>query len=440
VRKNFVCIYCKDVHPMELSMCPVTGKTMSPAHKLSFSTLMDAYAVNKVIGEGGMGVIYDGEHKATGRKVAVKFLNPLMNQSRDAYERFTREARAATMINHQNIVRVLDIGTTPTGLPFIVMEYLTGQDLATRITACRAFPMSGSTDIVSQLLDTLAAVHAEGIVHRDLKPENIFLVEHRDIGEFIKILDFGIARLSTLEQPTTRITASGQVFGTPNYVSPEQAMGDLGVDHRSDLYSTGVILYELLTGQLPFNAPTYGRVLLEIMMLAVPDPRKYLPDIPESVREFLLTAMAKKPDERYQSASEMLRELQALDLSMIRPVELPPGRVKADPASRFDPDTRPMPGNGRLQAIRSGDPRDLAQANGGQDIIPTISKAQAQESVDLPPVQVPEDADEPDTLATIPAGHASRLPYATTLPKSDAPEQGEPEEEESGEGPEPGDA
>jgi serine/threonine protein kinase len=394
---------------MELSACPVTGRPMSPAHKLSFSTLKDTYAINKVIGEGGMGVIYDGEHKATGRKVAVKFLNPMLNQSRDAYERFTREARAATMINHQNIVQVLDIGTTPTGLPFIVMEYLAGHDLATRITACRIFPMKGTVNIVSQILETLSAVHAEGIVHRDLKPENIFLVEHRDIGEFIKILDFGIARLSTMEQPTTRITASGQVFGTPNYVSPEQAMGDLNIDHRSDLYSTGVILFELLTGQLPFNAPTFGRVLLEIMMLPVPDPRKYVPDIPDAVRDFLFTSMAKKPNERFQSADEMLREFRALDITKIGHVELPSGRIKANPSNGLDPDTKPRVGNGLHKGQRPRDPRDLTQANGGEDHIPTISKALAHNG-----------NEGPDTLPTIPKFG----PSENDVPEEDDPDKG----------------
>jgi len=420
---------------MEISMCPVTEKPMSPAHKLSFSTLMDTYAINKVIGEGGMGVIYDGEHQATGRKVAVKFLNPMLNQSKDAYERFTREARAATMINHQNIVQVLDIGTTPTGLPFIVMEYLSGRDMASRITDCRLFPMKGTVGIVSQLLETLAAVHAEGIVHRDLKPENIFLVEHRDIGEFIKIMDFGIARLSTLEQPTKRITAAGQVFGTPNYVSPEQAVGDLNIDHRSDLYSTGVILYELLTGQLPFNAPSFGRVLMEIMMLTVPDPQRFVPGIPDAVRDFLFTAMAKKPDERFQSAGEMLREFRALDLSEIRPVELPAGRVKADPANGLDPDTKPRPGNGRRKGKRTEDPRDLIYGAKDPDYIPTVSKESAQDGSDLPPVQIPDEGDEPDTLSTLPGKGPSRSAHAATIPKSETPVEDEPGDEDSGKDP-----
>ena len=387
MRKNFVCIYCSEVHPMECATCPRTDMPLSPAHKLSLSTLDDKYAINKVIGVGGMGVIYDAESVESGRRVAIKFLNPVINRSKDAYERFSREAKAAAMISHHNIVHVLDIGTTSFGLPFIVMEHLKGQDLGTRITDCKSFPMTGAAGIVAQVLETLSAVHAEGIVHRDLKPENIFLVEHPDIGEYVKLLDFGIARLTVGEGRTLRLTASGQVFGTPYYVSPEQALGDLAVDHRSDLYSVGVIFFEMLTGRLPFHAEAFGRIILNIMIAPIPDPRTFVPTLPAAAVDFIFAALARQANDRFQSAGEMLRELLALDLGGIEPVETPAGRIKTPtPGPPAEARTQPKPGAAR-KTPEAADVRDtLATAARGP--VPAIA-----DDADGAPGESPEPQD-----------------------------------------------
>lgn len=326
--KSFVCIYCNKAHPLDASACPETGAPLSPAHKLAYTNVDEKYAINGVVGEGGMGVIYEAEDMESGRVLAIKFLNPAACQSKQSYQRFVREARAAAMIGHPNLVQVFDIGTSGHGIAYIAMERLDGEDLGDRIEATETFPMEGTVEILGQVLRTLEAVHAKGIVHRDLKPENIFIVKDEELGEHVKLLDFGVARLSTTEQGEARLTTSGRIFGTPYYAAPEQAAGELNVDHRADLYSVGAMFHEMLTGQLPFFAKSLGRVLLKIMTEPPPDPRTCLVDLPGSVADFVSTALAKNPNRRFQSAREMLEELRSLDLAEAGWVIRPRGRIK----------------------------------------------------------------------------------------------------------------
>jgi serine/threonine protein kinase len=314
--ETFVCIYCHGEHPMDAETCPETGTALHPIHKLTGTTLEDKYLIKDIIGEGGMGVIYASEHKTIGKRLAIKFLNPDLRQSEEAYKRFKREAQASAIIAHKNIVDVVDIGETEKGIPYIIMEFLSGHDLGRRIAEWGRIPLGEARDITVQVLEALAAVHSCGVVHRDLKPENIFLARQSGGSEIVKVLDFGISRLSRQEgQQNFRLTRAGYVYGTPNYIAPEQAEGKANVDHRADLYSAGMILYEMVTGQLPFTGDSYGKLLVDIITKPVPVPRNYFPDIPASLVNFLLLSLEKDPNIRFQSAQEMLREIKSVDLA-----------------------------------------------------------------------------------------------------------------------------
>jgi serine/threonine protein kinase len=317
--KTFVCYYCQKEHPIDAETCPETQAPLGAIHKLAGNKLENKYGIKAILGEGGMGVIYECEHLAIGKKLAIKFLNPELRQSQEAYERFKREAQASAIIAHKNIVDVIDIGETAEGIPYIIMEFLKGQDLGRRIADWGRIPLAESREIISQVLEALAAVHSCGVVHRDLKPENVFLARQSGGSEIVKVLDFGISRLSRQEgQQQMRLTKAGYVYGTPNYIAPEQAEGKANVDHRADLYSAGMILYEMSTGQLPFTGESYGKLLVDIITKPIPDPRNYFPDMPQALVNLLMLSLEKDPNMRFQSAQEMLREIKTIDLDYAR--------------------------------------------------------------------------------------------------------------------------
>jgi serine/threonine protein kinase len=434
MNNNFICAYCLKNHPAEIAVCPETGDPITPVHKLSFTTLEDKYAINGLIGEGGMGVIYDADDLKTGGRVAIKFLNPSVCQSRESYERFKREAEAAAIIDHENIVKVLDIGTSSFGIPYIVMEFLVGEDLGLRMGSIVRFPMEGMVGILSKILETFTAVHARGIVHRDLKPENVFLAEDSRGGEVVKILDFGVARLSTYEKGAGRLSSSGHVFGTPYYISPEQAEGKANVDHRSDLYSAGVMLYEMITGHLPFAAGAFGRILVDIITRPVPDPRIYNPSVPQPTVDFLYPALAKDPNERFQLAQEMLRELHSLDLSLMVQVPCPAGRLKLDLYSSRAAKARNMQpggtaeGKGGPPPSRGPRPAPRRRTPGTYRIIVPSPKGPegTEEGTWRPDEKIAVKLPPPDAVKLpLPAGEQSPVPgpaakkeKARTLPRS----------------------
>jgi len=205
-----------------------------------------------MIGRGGMGAVYAGEHVLLGRSAAIKVLLPELSQKQDVVMRFFNEARAATAIRHPGIIEVFDFGWTPEGAAFIVMEHLEGETLGRRASRAR-LRWQSALAIARQIAGALAAAHGKGIVHRDLKPDNIFLVSDPEVpgGERIKLLDFGIAKLAGESSATVNVTETGSVMGTPTYMAPEQCRG-VAVDHRADLYSLGCIVFELCTGRPPF--------------------------------------------------------------------------------------------------------------------------------------------------------------------------------------------
>jgi serine/threonine protein kinase len=267
------------------------------------------YRVVELIGEGGMGKVYLAEHVEIGRRVALKVLHPSYGRMPDLVERFRREARAASKIGHPNIVDVTDSGTTSDGSVFFVMEHLEGIELGGIIEREGAIDVPRSLRIASQICRALAAAHNVGIIHRDLKPENVFLITRDSTADFVKVLDFGIAKTTEAEQARERkLTSPGMAMGTPEYMAPEQAAGR-SADARCDVYALGAILFEMLTGVPPYQGDNFMEILTKKATVDPVAPNSLRPDLPEAVCAVVMSAMARNPDHRPQTMEAFEYEL-----------------------------------------------------------------------------------------------------------------------------------
>jgi serine/threonine protein kinase len=271
--------------------------------------LDNRYRIDRLVGVGGMGRVYEAEHVQIGKTVAVKVLHPVYSDEPEVVERFRREARAATAIGHPNIVDVTDSGVTPDGRAFFVMEYLDGVELADVIIEQKWIDPHRAVNIAVQVCQALGGAHKAGIIHRDMKPENVFLTLKEGRPDFVKILDFGIAKSAKLESSRGGgLTQPGLAMGTPEYMSPEQAAGK-PADPRVDVYATGGILYAMLVGRPPHQ----GANIMEILTKKATEPpvplREYRPEIPEDLEEVVLSALASRPDERPQTMEELEYQL-----------------------------------------------------------------------------------------------------------------------------------
>jgi tRNA A-37 threonylcarbamoyl transferase component Bud32 len=270
------------------------------------------YRVTGLIGQGGMGAVYAGEHTLLGRPAAIKVLLPELSRKQDVVMRFFNEARAATAIRHPGIVEIYDFGWTPDGAAFIVMERLDGEALADRLARGRlAWPAAFA--VARQIAGALAAAHAKGIVHRDLKPDNVFLVPDPEVpgGERIKLLDFGIAKLAGETTTAVNMTKTGSVMGTPTYMAPEQCRG-VAVDHRADLYALGCVMFELCAGRPPFVGEGSGDVLAAHIHVPVPALAAFGVELPRPVEDIIRRLLAKLPGERPQTAEAVIRAIDAV--------------------------------------------------------------------------------------------------------------------------------
>jgi serine/threonine protein kinase len=265
------------------------------------------YRALSLLGEGGMGAVYLAEHPDIGRKVAVKVLRSEFSRDEQLLGRFLNEARAANAIRHPNIIEILDSGTTAEGMPYLVMELLEGEVLAGRMRRLGRLPVPVALEFAYQTASAVGAAHRKGIVHRDLKPDNLFIVpdEHDPARERVKVLDFGIAKLQMRSPGDSVKTRTGTLMGTPVYMSPEQAMGTKEVDHRSDIYSLGVILFEMVCGKPPFFSEGFGELVHLHLNVQPPAPRSLVPALPASIEALILKTLAKKPDDRYQSMKDL---------------------------------------------------------------------------------------------------------------------------------------
>lgn len=264
------------------------------------------FRIVRLLGQGGMGAVYEGVHLLIHRRVAIKVLHAAVVQHREAALRFEREAQAAGRIGSKHIVEVLDLGQLPSGARYMVMEFLEGESLGTRLERQHFLSPVELYPIVTQLLDGLGAAHRAGIVHRDLKPDNVFLQNNDGKADFVKLLDFGISKFGdSLGDSGLSMTQTGAVMGTPFYMAPEQARGARAVDHRADIYAAGVIMYECLTGRVPFNASSFNELLFKIALEEPPPLRSLAPHVDEELAGIVARAMARDPGRRFQSAAEL---------------------------------------------------------------------------------------------------------------------------------------
>lgn len=291
---------------------------MSPPEPIKIGDVVAGkYRLLDIIGEGGMGVVYLAEHSLIEKRVALKVLRSEYSTKAEVVSRFQQEAISASRIKHPNVLDVFDFGKLEDGSFFLAMEYLQGRDLAGELSESTFVAPDRVLRIALQMTRALAAAHARGVVHRDLKPENVFLHQTEDGDEVVKIVDFGIAQLKGKEdseegqERRRRLTRTGMIFGTPEYMSPEQAAGR-AVDLRADIYATGVMLYEMFTGAVPFTGTSFMAVLSAHLTQTVPRMREYLPQLAISpqLEAAVMRALEKNPDARFQSMRELASALQ----------------------------------------------------------------------------------------------------------------------------------
>ncbi len=306
-----ICPTCGTEYPLSERFCPRDGTALRSSNAqgdLLGSVVAERYHIIKKLGEGGMGTVYLAEHVKMGRKAALKVMNPGMHSDSDAIARFNREAANASRLNHPNVCGIYDFGETPEGLIYLAMEFIEGSSLTAIIEKNGSLPAPRAASIIHQAADALAVAHDAGIVHRDLKPDNIMIAKGRDGSDLVKVVDFGIAKASNSD--AQKVTKTGLVVGTPEYMSPEQLAGDT-LDGRSDIYSLGLVAFNCLTGKLPFPSNSAQ----EAMIMRLTDLPKRLdemrPDIswPDALQRVMDKALARDSAERYQSAAEFGRDI-----------------------------------------------------------------------------------------------------------------------------------
>ncbi len=301
------CPKCGTVYDTTNTLCPNDGSVLvKTGDTLLGKTLAGKYRIEERISEGGMGTVYRATHILMEKLVAIKVLHPALAADDKIVARFTREAKAASRISHPHALNVTDFGEDESGIVFLVMEYLRGQTLKQIIREAGSLPLARIVEITRQIAGALDAAHAEGVVHRDLKSDNIMLEEvGTDGGDWAKVLDFGIAKIQEPVGQDPELTAPNLIIGTPQYMSPEQCSQAAEIDQRSDIYSCGIILYEMLTGHVPFTGESATAIMLKHLQEPAPDVRTERADVPPAVAEVVAQALSKRREERQQSAGEL---------------------------------------------------------------------------------------------------------------------------------------
>ena len=352
--EEFACRVCKRVYRgPQNRFCPADDSPLFRVESLArLGSRLNQYNLLDILGEGGMGVVYKARHVMLDRLVAVKILHKHLAQRRGVVEQFVKEARAASKIPSAHIVDVTDFGWSPGGAVYLVMEYLDGISLDDVLVARGTIPLFDAVNIINQMVSALAYTHDEGIVHCDLKPENVILIHQQgnrrvlrktqaaqfeveqEAGyEFVKLLDFGVATFLRGSAADQSGEQAGTVFGTPQYMSPEQARGK-HVDHRSDIYALGIMLYEMITGDVPFDDELDPqKVLYDQVHTKVPSLQQVNPDVEvdEATTRTILRCLEKKPARRFQSMDELLVALQHCftDRVFLRDAARMPGAIEA---------------------------------------------------------------------------------------------------------------
>ncbi len=334
-----VCPKCLGRYPEDFVVCPKDATPLqlaeSEADPLLGTVLAGTYQVTRMLGEGGMGRVYEARHlRLASRRFAIKILHAELVRNSDSLVRFQREAEAAAAINHSHVVEVFDVARTDDGRPYIVSEFLEGEDFHDHLERVGRLDVVTTIAITRQVAAALAAAHDAGVVHRDLKPENLYMVRDRSVlgrpgAPFVKVLDFGISKVMG-DGPA--LTRTGVIMGTPNYMAPEQARGDK-VDHRVDVYALGAIAYRMLTGKRAFGGTDPTAVITEVLSAEPRRPREIEPSIPEALELVVQRAMAKDARDRYQTMRDLDRALSSFDLEPSGPLMTPPPGVTIAPTS-----------------------------------------------------------------------------------------------------------
>jgi eukaryotic-like serine/threonine-protein kinase len=287
-----------------------TGMRHTHIDPLIGQTLDGRYRIERLLGEGGMGMVYKAVHTTLGKPLAIKVLRPEVSKNEEILQRFRQEAQSASQIGNPHIIDISDFGTLPDNSTYFVMEFLSGKSLTVALFESK-FSTSRTIHVIKQLAGALGAAHDIGIVHRDLKPDNVQLIERGGQKDFVKVLDFGIAKVGGT---ASKLTQAGQVFGTPHYMSPEQCAGS-NVDQRTDIYAVGVMLYEMVCGRVPFDAENLMGILTKHIYEQPIAPRDLAPPAvcPPALEAIIMKCLQKKPDQRYQSMAELAADLDALE-------------------------------------------------------------------------------------------------------------------------------
>ena len=332
------CPKCGVEYPDSTTLCPADGVALeTDGDSLIGIILAGKYRIEARLNEGGMGTVYRGTHVLMEKTVAVKVLRPSLAADEKIVARFSREARAASRISHPNALSVTDFGEDESGHVFLIMEFLSGKTLKQVIRDDGPMPLTRVVDITRQVGDALNAAHCQGVVHRDLKSDNIMLLD-TTTGDHAKVLDFGIAKINEPDGAIdTNLTAPNLVIGTPQYMSPEQCTQDSEIDARSDIYSFGVILFEMLVGHVPFAADSPTMVMMKHLQEPVPSVLEERDDLPAAVGRVVARAMAKLPDNRYQNVAELVEDL-SIASGMTINRTAPPVVTSTTPVTTDDPD------------------------------------------------------------------------------------------------------
>ncbi|MFT3695418.1 MAG: protein kinase [Kofleriaceae bacterium] len=364
--------------------------------RLVGETLDGRYYVKAKIGEGGMGVVFSARHAVIERPLAIKVLKREVMRDTATIKRFVQEAKAASRIGHPNIVDVTDFGTTPDGMTYSVMEFVDGITLSRAIKDGAPFDATRAIRIAQQIARALGAAHEKGIVHRDLKPENVFLIQRDERPDFVKIVDFGIAKVQPLEGKSEgpRLTRAGSVFGTPEYMAPEQAAGRSDTDGRVDIYALGTIMYEMLTGRVPHRSDSTVRTIAMQMLDPIQPPSQVRPDLPISkpLELAVMKALAKKREDRFQTMGELVVALDEVTKHLKLNASLPPLPPGADPLLTPTPHI----------VVKPTDPPANETKRPVKETRPLHEPAFAQGPVSLPP----------PTFLDIEEAPSRRWPYA----------------------------
>ncbi len=292
------------------TLCPNDGTVLEKkGDELIGQTLANKYRIEELINEGGMGAVYRSTHVLMEKTVAIKVLHPALAADDKIVARFSREAKAASRISHPHALNVTDFGESDNGVVFLVMEYLHGKTLKEAVHQGGPMPLPRVVEIIRQVCGALEAAHGEGVVHRDLKSDNIMLVDVSGGGDWAKVLDFGIAKITEKVGQDPALTAPNLIIGTPQYMSPEQCSQASEIDARSDIYSLGIILYEMLVGHVPFTGESPTAVMMKHLQDAPPSILEERKDLLASVGRVVARALAKRPEDRYQTVSELSESL-----------------------------------------------------------------------------------------------------------------------------------